>query len=323
MKRIAILTSGGDAPGMNPAIRAAARVAIYRGCQVFGVKRGYAGLIAGDIEPMTPRSVGGIIQRGGTVLQTARSEEFRSEVGRLEALRNLNQAGIEGLVVIGGDGSLTGALELHRQGFPVVGVPATIDNDLARTDMAIGVDTALNTALDAIDKIKDTASSHQRAFLVEVMGRNSGYLALMASIAGGAEYVVVPEVDTDLHRLALELRDAYVRGKTHAIVVVAEGAKYNAAAIDHFFKANQDQIGFETRVTTLGHIQRGGAPSAFDRILATRLGAAAVEELLSGASGVMVGLVGGEIKATPLESVLAQRKELDLQAYELGRILAR
>jgi 6-phosphofructokinase 1 len=323
MKRIAVLTSGGDAPGMNPAIRAVVRTGIHYGMQVYGVNRGYTGLIGGDIIEMSARSVGGIIQRGGTILQTARSPEFKTEKGRLEALRNLNRLGIEGLVVIGGDGSLSGALELHKLGFPVVGMPGSIDNDLAGTDMAIGVDTALNTALDAIDKIKDTASSHQRAFLVEVMGRNSGYLALMASIAGGAEVVLCPEVPFDLDEVAKELRDAYMRGKAHAIVVVAEGVPGGANGVAEYFQAHHDEIGFEARVTILGHIQRGGSPSAFDRILATRLGVAAVEHLHEGVYGVMVGLIGGKIVATPLAEVLAQRKSLDLRTYEVAQMLAR
>jgi 6-phosphofructokinase 1 len=323
MKRIAVLTSGGDAPGMNPAIRAVVRTGIHYDLLVYGVNRGYTGLIGGDIIEMPARSVGGIIQRGGTILQTARSPEFKTEKGRLEALRNLNRMGIEGLVVIGGDGSLSGALELHKLGFPVVGMPGSIDNDLAGTDMAIGVDTALNTALDALDKIKDTASSHQRAFIIEVMGRNSGYLALMASIAGGAEVVLCPEVPFDLNEVAKELRDAYMRGKAHAIVVVAEGVPGGAAAVAKHFHTHRDKIGFEARVTILGHIQRGGSPSAFDRILATRLGVAAVERLHEGVYGVMVGLIGGQIVATPLAEVLAQRKSLDLRTYEMAKMLAR
>ncbi len=323
MKRIAVLTSGGDAPGMNPAIRAVVRTGIHYGLLVYGVKRGYTGLIGGDIIEMPARSVGGIIQRGGTILQTARSPEFKTEKGRLEALRNLNRMGIEGLVVIGGDGSLSGALELHKLGFPVVGIPGSIDNDLAGTDMAIGVDTALNTALDALDKIKDTASSHQRAFIIEVMGRNSGYLALMSSIAGGAEVVLCPEVPFDLNEVAKELRDADMRGQAHAIVVVAEGVPGGAAAVAKHFHTHRDKIGFEARVTILGHIQRGGSPSAFDRILATRLGVAAVERLHEGVYGVMVGLVGGQIVATPLPEVLAQRKSIDLRTYEVAKMLAR
>ena len=235
MKRIAVLTSGGDAPGMNAAIRAVVRTGSAHGWEVFGVHRGFQGLIDDDFELLTRRSVSGIIQKGGTILQTARSERFRTEEGRMLAMRNLNARDIEALVVIGGNGSQSGSLALTRMGYPVVGVASTIDNDLPMTDTSIGVDTALNTVLDAIDRIKDTASSHSRAFLIEVMGRKCGYLALMAAVAGGAEMVLIPEVEFEPDDVAKELRDSYVRGKAHAIVIVAEGAKYNATALaDHF-----------------------------------------------------------------------------------------
>ena len=323
MKRIAVLTSGGDAPGMNAAIRAVVRIGYSHGWEVFGVHRGYQGLIDDDMEAMSPRSVSGIVQKGGTVLQTARSERFKTEEGQLLALHNLNAREIDGLVVIGGNGSQSGSLALARLGFAVVGVASTIDNDLPMTDTCIGVDTALNTALDAIDRIKDTASSHQRAFLIEVMGRGSGYLALMAAIAGGAEMAVIPEVNVEPDAVAKELRDSYVRGKGHAIVVVAEGAKYNATALAEHFKTHKDTTGFEPRVTILGHIQRGGSPSAFDRILATRLGAAAVENLAKGNTGVLVGLIKGVVRAVPLEAVFKTTKPLDMSLYRLGEILAR
>lgn len=321
MRRIAVLTSGGDAPGMNAAIRAVVRSGVSRGWEVFGVHRGFQGLIDDDMEVMSARAVSGIIQKGGTVLQTARSERFRSEEGRMLAVRNLNAREIDGLIVIGGNGSQSGSLALSRMGYPVVGVASTIDNDLPLTDTCIGVDTALNTALDAIDRIKDTASSHQRAFLIEVMGRKSGYLALMAGIAGGAEVVVIPEVDLEPGDIAKELRDAYLRGKSHAIVVVAEGAKYNANALAEHF--SQDVTGFEPRVTILGHIQRGGTPSAFDRILATRLGCAAVEQLANGNYGVLVGLIKGIVQAVPLEDVFKASKPLDMRLYTMAEILAR
>ena len=272
MRRIAVLTSGGDASGMNAAIRAVVRTGLSLGCEVFGVRNGFAGLIAGNFEPLGARDVGGIIQRGGTILGTARCEEFKAEEGRLKALRALREREIDGLIVIGGNGSQTGALLLSRAGFPVVGVASTIDNDLYGSEITIGVDTALNVALEAIDRLKITASSHQRAFLVEVMGRDCGYLALMAGIAGGAEAVVIPEVETDPERLADEIRAAYERGKAHAIIVVAEGARFNAERLSHYFREHQKRLGFELRVTTLGHVQRGGAPGAFDRLLATRLG---------------------------------------------------
>ena len=321
MKRIGVLTSGGDGPGLNPCIRAATRMALGYGLEVMGVERGYAGLMDGEIIPLDARSVGGIIGKGGTFLGTTRAPEFKTPQGQREALRNLNRHGIEGLVIIGGNGSLSGAHALHQLGFPVVGVPATIDNDVVGTDITICVDTALNTILDAIDKIKDTASSHQRAFLIETMGRDSGYLALMGGMAGGAEMVLIPEVETTLEEVAQGLLDAYVRGKAHCIVVVAEGYKPGTQAVAAYLKERQEELGFEVRVTVLGHIQRGGAPLAFDRILATRLGAAAVRELHDGNHGHIVGLIGNQIVLTPLEDVLTRQKELDLSLCELGRIM--
>jgi 6-phosphofructokinase 1 len=272
MEKIAVLTSGGDAPGMNAAIRAVVRTGVAKGWQVYGVKGGYEGLINGIFIPMGTRDVGGIMQRGGTILGSARSEEFKTEKGQLRAIRSLNEAGIQGLVVIGGNGSQTGNLALHRHGFPVVGVASTIDNDLYGCDVTIGVDTALNIALEAIDRLKTTASSHQRAFLIEVMGRKCGYLALMAAIAGGAESVVLPEIEANPEHIAEILTSAYEKGKQHAIIVVAEGAKYNANALDAYFTQHRDRLGFDLRVTILGHTQRGGNPSAVDRILASKLG---------------------------------------------------
>lgn len=321
MKRIGVLTSGGDGPGLNPCIRAVTRMALGYGLEVMGVVRGYAGLMNGEMIPLDARSVGGIMGKGGTFLGTARAPEFKTPQGQREALRCLNRHGIEGLVVIGGDGSLTGACALHRLGFPVVGVPATIDNDVAGTDMAIGVDTALNTILDAIDKIKDTASSHQRAFLIETMGRDSGYLALMGGLAGGAEVILIPEVETTLEEVVQGLLDAYVRGKAHCIIVVAEGYKPGTRAVAAYLQERQEELGFEVRVTVLGYIQRGGAPMAFDRLLATRLGAAAVTELQKGNHGYLVGLIGNQIALTPLEDVLTRRKELDLSLCELSKIM--
>jgi len=279
MKRIAVLTSGGDAPGMNAAIRAVVRTGIDKGWEVFGIRHGYVGVITGNIVPLGARDVGGIIQQGGTMLGSARCLEFETQEGRQKALRTLQDNNIEALVVIGGNGSQTGAYALSQMGFPVIGIASTIDNDLCGSEITIGVDTALNIALEAIDRLKVTASSHQRAFLVEVMGRECGYLALMASIAGGAETVVIPEMETDPEAVAVELRTAYERGKSHALVVVAEGAPYNAARLARFFQEHRERLGFDLRVTTLGHVQRGGAPGAFDRLLATRLGAAATEHL--------------------------------------------
>lgn len=323
MRCIGVLCSGGDGPGFNPCIRAVVRTGIGLGMQVYGIRRGYAGLIACEMQEMTARSVGGIIGRGGTILGTARSQEFTTPLGRREALRNLNKQSIEGLVVIGGDGSMRGAIELHKMGFPVVGVPGSIDNDIVGTDMAIGVDTALNTVIEAIDKIKDTASSHQRAFLIEVMGRACGYLALMSGIAGGAELVLIPEVETPLEKVAAELQDAYMRGKAHCIIIVAEGAKPGTQAVAEYLQAHREELGFSVRVTVLGHVQRGGSPTAFDRLLATRLGVAAVQALHAGRSGVMIGLTGNKITETPLEEVIAQPKSIDLEFYRIAGVLAK
>ncbi len=322
MKRIAVLTSGGDAPGMNAAIRAVVRSGIARGVEVYGVKRGYAGLIEDNMQLMEARSVGGIIQQGGTILGSARSLEFKTVEGRQRALANLHARGIEGLVVIGGNGSQTGASALNDMGFPVIGVASTIDNDLIGSDITIGVDTALNIALEAIDRLKVTASSHQRAFLVEVMGRDCGYLALMAGIAGGAEAVLIPEIETPPEQLVQVLRESYARGKTNGIIVVAEGAKYGAPELLEYFKQHEKQLGFELRATTLGHVQRGGAPGAFDRILASRLAAAAVSFLLDGVHGCVVGQIKSEVTTTPFSEVVGRTKSIDPRLFELARVLA-
>jgi 6-phosphofructokinase 1 len=299
------------------------RTGVDKGWEVFGVRHGYAGLISGDLLPLSARDVSGVIQLGGTMLGSARSLEFKTEEGRRKAIRSLSERGVEAAVVIGGNGSQTGSHALCQLGFPVVGVASTIDNDLYGSETCIGVDTALNIALEAIDRLKVTASSHQRAFLIEVMGRNCGYLALMAAIAGGAEAVVIPEVDTDPEEIAVALRCGYERGKPHALVVVAEGAEYNAAGLARYFEEHKERLGFELRVSTLGHIQRGGAPGAFDRLLATRLAAAAVEELERGVSGVLMGLIRGEIVATLLADVVANKKALDLSLLELAQVLAK
>ncbi|MGK2905301.1 MAG: 6-phosphofructokinase [Desulfuromonadales bacterium] len=322
MKRIAVLTSGGDAPGMNAAIRAVVRTGLMKGWNVCGVRHGYAGLISGDIIPLGARDVGGIIQQGGTMLGSARCPEFKTIDGQQKALSRLHQHGIDALIVIGGNGSQTGAHALSQLGFPVVGVASTIDNDLYGSDITIGVDTALNVSLEAIDRLKVTASSHHRAFLVEVMGRECGYLALMAAIAGGAEAVVIPEEAIDPEVLATELRTAYDNGKSHAIVVVAEGARYNAEGMAHYFQLHSERLGFDLRVTRLGHVQRGGAPGSFDRLLASRLGAAATEQLAGGVHGILLGLLKGEIAATPLAVVVANWKPLDFRLLELSRVLA-
>ena len=321
IRRIAVLTSGGDAPGMNAAIRAVVRSGVAKGWETYGVRLGYEGLISGKIFPMGKRDVGGIIQKGGTVLGSARCPEFKTEAGQRMAIRSLNEAGIDALVVIGGNGSQAGNLALHKLGFPVVGVASTIDNDLYGSDITIGVDTALNIAIEAIDRLKTTASSHQRAFLLEVMGRKCGYLALMAGIAGGAEMVVIPEVETNPELIADVLRAAYEKGKAHAIVIVAEGANYNALALDEFFSQHRERLGFELRVTILGHVQRGGYPSAYDRILASRLGAAAVEEISKGNYGVLVGLRKGQIVPTSLEEAVNKKKDLDPEMIQLAKVL--
>jgi 6-phosphofructokinase 1 len=323
MKRIAVLTSGGDAPGMNAAIRSVVRIGISKGWEVFGVRHGYAGLISGNMMPLGARDVGGILQQGGTMLGSARCPEFKTEEGRMQALHVLGEQAIDAVVIIGGNGSQTGSDALSRKGFPVIGIASTIDNDLYGSDITIGVDTALNIALEAIDRLKVTASSHERAFLIEVMGHACGYLALMAGIAGGAEAIVIPEVEIDPENLATELRSAYERGKGHALVVVAEGARYNAAALALYFKEHHERLGFDLRVTTLGHVQRGGVPSAYDRLLATRLGADAVERLARGDQGVLVGLLQGEIAATPLSEVAGNKKALDQRLLDLASLLAK
>ena len=323
MKRIAVLTSGGDAPGMNAAIRAVVRTGLEQGCEVFGVEHGYAGLIAGKFMELGARDVGGIMQRGGTILGSARCPEFRTEDGRTKAIRELNQKRIEGLVVIGGNGSQTGANSLAAAGYPVVGVASTIDNDLYGSEITIGVDTALNIALETIDRLKVTASSHQRAMLVEVMGRDCGYLALMAGITGGAEAVLIPEYETQPEEVAREIWRAYQRGKPHAIVVVAEGAKPNAQGLAQYVQEHGARLGFELRVTILGYVQRGGTPTYFDRYLASRLGAAAVEQLAAGKHGVLVGIQKSEVATTPLAEVVAGKKPLDPRMLELARVLAK
>jgi 6-phosphofructokinase 1 len=322
MKRIAVMTSGGDAPGMNAAIRAVARAALAQNVEVYGIRQAYAGLLSGDMAALTSREVSGILQRGGTILQTARNDEFKTVQGQQKALRRLNEHGIEGMVIIGGDGSLRGAKALNGLGVPVVGVPASIDNDIYGTDMSIGVDTALNTILDAIDKLRDTASSHSRCFLIEVMGRNCGYLALMGAILGGAEIVIIPEHEVSMETVANSLKDAYVRGKAHAIAVMAEGASYKITQLEEYLKKRND-VGFEIRLTILGHIQRGGGPTAYDRLLATRMGVDAVNWLLAGKSGVMVGRQGRESVAVPLEDCTTKTREIGEGYMDLATMLSR
>jgi 6-phosphofructokinase 1 len=318
MKRLAILTSGGDCSGMNAVIRAAARTAIANDVEMIGYRKGFAGLLKNDYLVLTSRAVSGVLQRGGTFLQSARSQEFRSEEGRRKALDNLLLEKVEGLIVIGGDGSLCGAQALDMLGFPVIGIPASIDNDIPYTDMALGVDTALNNIIYAVDCIKDTASSHDRAFIVEVMGRNSGYLASTSAIATGAEFAIVPEVDFDLTEMCHQLRRRYEEGRTNALIIMAEGAGYAKEIADSI----KDCAGFETRVTVLGHYQRGGAPTVFDRMLGSRFGLKAVELLLSGTKGVMLGLSANSLTTTLLGMVVkGGQKKLNHDLVHLADIL--
>lgn len=317
MKKIGILTSGGDCSGMNAAIRSATRTALGHGVQVIGFRKGYAGLLKPDFLEMGTKEVAGILHRGGTFLQSARSDEFRTVLGREKAVRHLEELGVEGLIIIGGDGSLNGGLALHRMGVPVIGIPASIDNDIPFTDMSLGVDTALNNIIYAVDCIKDTASSHDRAFVIEVMGRNSGYLASMSAIATGAEYAIVPEVECDIAELCNQLRLRYEEGRSNAIIILAEGAGRAQNIADTI----KDAIGFETRVTVLGHYQRGGAPSVFDRLLGSRLGNAAVELLLAGQKGKMVGLCCNAIVPTLLETVVVSEKTQHDELHSMSLIL--
>jgi 6-phosphofructokinase 1 len=323
MRRIAVLTSGGDAPGMNAAIRAVVRAGVDRELEVFGVRDGFEGLLLGDIVPLGARDVGGILARGGTMLGSARSKHFRTDDGVAKAVGVLDRAGIDGVVVIGGSGSQAGSLALSKQGVRVAGVASTIDNDLCGSDVTIGFDTALNIALEAIDRLRVTASSHRRGALVEVMGRDCGYLGLMAGIAGGAEAICIPEIPADPEAIAAEIAQAYERGKPHALVVVTEGAAYDAAALSRWFKENKKLLGFEIRTTILGHVQRGGIPTASDRLLGSRLGAVAVDALVTGRHDVLCGMIGGTVTLTPLEEVVGRKKALPSTMLELARVLSR
>jgi 6-phosphofructokinase 1 len=321
IETLAVMTSGGDAPGMNACLRAVVRTAVAHGINVLGVRRAFEGLARGDLVPLGARDVGGIIQRGGTLLQTARFPEFeRPEVQR-EALRQLGARGAGALVVIGGDGSLRGALALHRQGCAVAGIPASIDNDIHGTNIAIGVDTALNTIVEAIDKLRDTAASQTRAFIVETMGRQCGYLALVSGVICGAEIVLIPEQVTSAEEVTAAVADAYSRGKSHAIIVVAEGAKLNGAELKQRLDAMH--TGFSFRATILGHIQRGGKPSAYDRLIAARFGVAAVDRLAAGERGFMTALQGRKIVPVPLEEACAQTRQPDMEYWRMARMLAR
>ena len=317
--RIGILTSGGDAPGMNAAIRAVVRKSISMGIEVIGVRRGFAGLLANDVERLDAGSVADIIHRGGTHLRTARSAEFMTPEGQAQALSVIKLNDIEGLVIIGGDGSFRGAQWLYEQGVMTVGVPATIDNDIPGTVETIGFDTAVNTAVEAIDRIRDTATSHERIFVIEVMGRDAGMIALQAGLAGGAESILVPEVPLLLDEVCRRLGQSSLRGKLYSIIVVSEGVMsgYDVS------KAVFEKCGFETRVTVLGHVQRGGTPTARDRNLASMLGAEAVDVLASGRGGLMVGVRDGKVVVTELAVALQQRPFFDHDMYGLAVILAK
>lgn len=321
ISKIGVLTSGGDSPGMNPCVRAIVRTAVTKGLKVYGIEGGYDGLMHGNYKEMGLRDVGGILQRGGTILQTRRSMEFKTVEGQGEAIRMMNNFGLDALIVIGGDGSLTGANKLAQQGVRVIGVPGSIDNDIWGTDMCIGVDTALNTIMDAIDKLRDTASSHNRAFLVETMGRNCGYLAVMAGLTCGAEMVLIPEYQIPVEDVVKAIDDAYLRGKAHAIIIVAEGfaIKINDLAV----AIEKEHLGFESRVSILGHIQRGGKPTAYERILATRFGVKAVDFLLEGKSSVMTGLQGRDILPIPFDEIISKHRVVSPEYYEMANMLAR
>lgn len=319
MKRIGVLTSGGDAPGMNAAIRAVVRKCIYHDIEVFGIQRGYSGLISGEFHKMERGSVADIIHRGGTILRTSRCPEFVTRAGQEKAINVIREMHLDGLVVIGGDGSFRGAMALGNTGVvKTIGLPGTIDNDIACTDVTIGFDTAMNTITDAINKLRDTATSHERVFVLEVMGRDSGALALYAGLAGGAESILTPEKDFDINHICKRLTRGYERGKLHSIILVSEGAASGIAIGEAIKKCT----GMDTRVTILGHLQRGGTPTAFDRNIASRMASKAVDLLIEGRTNLMVGLVAGEIKGTELTYALSQKKVLDEEIYELAKILA-
>ena len=323
IKKIAVMTSGGDSPGMNAALRAVVRTVAYYRLDCAGIYRGYQGLIEGDIVKMDARSVHHIIQKGGTILKTARSNEFRTIEGRKKAHENLIEEKIDALIVIGGDGSFTGGMIFSKEfGFPVIGIPGTIDNDIFGTDFTIGYDTALNTAVDVIDKIRDTASSHNRLFFVEVMGRHAGFIALNAGIGAGAEEILIPEENMGLDRLLISLEKSRRSGKTSSIVVVAEGDKTgeNVFELAKYVEENLPQ--YEARVSILGHMQRGGAPSCFDRVLASRMGVKAVELLIDGKSNLMVGIQNSQMVAVDLEKAIKEHHKMNKEILRIAEIMS-
>jgi 6-phosphofructokinase 1 len=321
LRRIGVMTSGGDAPGMNAAVRATYRMARHLGLEIVAIRDGYQGLLDGQIEAMDSRQVDGIERLGGTVLGTSRSAEFRTPQGVERSLRQLDRHNIEGLVVVGGEGSIKGAFSLHQRGYPVVGVPASIDNDVGGTDVAIGVDTAINTALDAIDKLKDTAAAFHRAFVVEVMGRHSGWIALQSAIGGGAEMVLIPEVSFQIEDVVRRMKEVQASGRNHFLLVVAEGCSPNAVEISNAISRRED-VEFESRLTVLGHIQRGGSPFTFDRYLAARLSLKGVEELAAGRGGTVIGLRATRTTATSIEEAISQPSPFNPETYRFAEILA-
>ena len=323
IRKLAVLTSGGDSPGMNAAIRSVVRTCAYHDVECVGVYRGYEGLIEGDFKQMGARSVKGIINKGGTILKSARSQEFRTKEGRQKAYQNLVDKNIDGLVVIGGDGSFTGALIFNQEfNFPVMGIPGTIDNDIFGTSHTLGFDTALNTVVDAIDKIRDTASSHNRLFFIEVMGRDVGHIALNAGIAGGAEEILIPEEDLGLDRLVDSLNRSRTSGKTSSIVIVAEGDKIGKNIFQLKEYVDENMEGYDVRVSVLGHMQRGGAPSCFDRVLASRMGVKAVETLLEGKTNYMVGLIANKMELTPLDNAIKGKTKINLELLRVSDIMS-
>jgi len=320
-KYIGVLTSGGDAPGMNAAIRAVVRTGIYHGNTLFGIKRGYQGMIEGDIEQLNRYSVSNIIKDGGTILQTARSSEFLTKEGREKAFKNIKRYGIDSIIVIGGDGSFRGLHQLIQE-FPIqgIGVPGTIDNDLYGTDFTVGFDTAVNTALEAIDKIRDTASSHSRLFIIEVMGRTSGYIALYTGIGGGAEDILIPEAPMEIQKLVAELEAQHKAGKQSSIIVIAEGETTGGAA--EIKSAIEKVINWDIKVSVLGHVQRGGDPSAFDRVLASRLGYESVLAVMNNENDKMSGMVNNKATLTPLEDTWTKKKDMDMTYLKMNEVLA-
>jgi 6-phosphofructokinase 1 len=323
IKKIGVLTSGGDSPGMNAAIRSVVRTCAYHNIGCIGIYRGYQGMIEGDFKEMGPRSVNNIVNKGGTILKSARSLDFKTPEGRAKAHQNLVKAGIDALVVIGGDGSFTGALLFNTEyNFPVIGIPGTIDNDIFGTSHTLGYDTALNTVVEVIDKIRDTASSHNRLFLIEVMGRDAGHIALNAGIGAGAEEILIPEEDLGLDRLLESLRKSKAAGKSSSIVVIAEGDKIGKSVFELKDYVESNLPEYDVRVSVLGHMQRGGAPSCFDRVLASRLGVKAVESLLEGKSNYMVGVLCDKIGLTPLEQAIKGHTEIDRELLRVSDIMS-